>query len=71
MANTTVDHKQPEISLWLVDPLSESEWPQDDNLIRGMCLQTVHEQVASLNSGRDGMTERFVVRDQNNEPLFA
>lgn len=58
-------------SLWLVDPVRESKWPQGSGIIAGMCLRDAHVKVAELNSGRTEGTERFVLHDRDDSPLFA
>lgn len=70
MANKqTIEH--PRLTLWMVDPLRESKWPQDNNIIAGMCLQSAHAKVAKLNEGREPGVELFVLHDVDMNPLFA
>jgi len=58
------------VSLWLVDPVRESEWPQGDT-IAGLSLNEAKAYVRMLNVGRGPNTEQFVLRDRNMNPLFA
>lgn len=58
------------ITLWMVDPLRESSWPQGDYLA-GLSLQEARKRVATLNEGRDSETECFVLYGKDMKPLFA